>query len=236
MLLYPAIDILDGSAVRLVRGDFGQSTTYAADPLDAALSWFEAGAERLHVVDLDGARLGEPVNLDNVRRIVEASELPVQLGGGLRSLDALRAAEACGATRLVMGTAAFSPLLEQALDLLGDRLVVSVDVRGGFVSTAGWTETGELGAVDAIEELAERGVSHFVYTDVDRDGMLGGLAFDQIARVADAVAGDLVYSGGIGSLDDLERLSALPLSGVIVGKALYESRFTIDQAKLALCT
>ncbi len=233
MILYPAIDILDGSAVRLVRGDFDQSTRYAADPLDAARTWQRAGAERLHVVDLDGARAGRPVNLEHVRRIAAETGLPVQLGGGLRSLAALAAAAAAGAGRLVLGTAAFTGLLEPAVAAHGDRLVVSVDVRGGRVSTSGWTETTELGAVEAIAELERRGVANFVYTDVDRDGMLGGLDLEEIGRVAGAVAGELIYSGGIGELADLAALAALGghrLAGVIVGKALYEGRFTIEEA------
>ncbi len=239
MILYPAIDILDASAVRLVRGDFDQSTRYAADPLDAARSWQQAGAERLHVVDLDGARAGSPVNLEQVRRIVTETELPVQLGGGLRSLAALDAAAAAGAGRLVLGTAAFTDVLEPAVAAFGDRLVVSVDVRGGRVSTAGWTETGELRTTDAIAELRGRGVTSFVYTDVDRDGMLGGLDLEEIGRVADAVEGELLYSGGIGELADLAALAGLGhpgLAGVIVGKALYEGRFTIAEAQEALCS
>ena len=235
MILYPAIDILDGSAVRLVRGDFDQSTRYAADPLDAARAWQRAGAERLHVVDLDGARAGRPVNLEHVRRIAAETGLPVQLGGGLRSLAALEQAVAAGAERLVLGTAAFTDLLEAAVAAHGERLVVSVDVRGGCVSTAGWTETTELRTTDAVAELKRRGVANFVYTDVDRDGMLGGLDVDEIGRVAAAVGGELVYSGGIGELADLEALAAVEeLAGVIVGKALYEGRFTIAEAQEAL--
>ncbi|MEA2297467.1 MAG: phosphoribosyl isomerase [Solirubrobacteraceae bacterium] len=237
MILYPAIDILEASAVRLVRGDFERSTRYAADPLDAARTWQRAGAERLHVVDLDGARAGAPVNLEHVRRIAAETGLPVQLGGGLRSLEALAAAAAAGAGRLVLGTAAFTDLLEPAVAAHGDRLVVSVDVRGGRVATAGWTETTELRPADAIAELQQRGVRNFVYTDVDRDGMLGGLDLDEIMWVADAVEGELLYSGGIGELSDLEALARLGhprLVGVIVGKALYEHRFTVAEAQEAL--
>jgi phosphoribosylformimino-5-aminoimidazole carboxamide ribotide isomerase len=237
VILYPAIDILDGSAVRLVKGDFDRSTRYQADPLDAARNWQQAGAERLHIVDLDGARAGHPVNLEHVRRIVADTGLPVQLGGGLRSLQALDDATRAGATRLVLGTAAFTELLEPAVAAHGDRLVVSVDVRGGRVSTAGWTHTTKLRAGVAISELQQRGVVNFVYTDVDRDGMLGGLDVPEIGRVADAVDGELLYSGGIGELADLESLAALGhprLKGVIVGKALYEGRFTIARAQKAL--
>jgi phosphoribosylformimino-5-aminoimidazole carboxamide ribotide isomerase len=241
VILYPAIDILDAHAVRLVQGDFDQRTEYAADPLDAARAWVAAGAERLHVVDLDGARSGAPVNLEHVRRIVTDTALPVQLGGGLRSSSAISAAFAAGAERVVLGTAAFSNegLLADAVAQYGERVVVSVDVRGGMVSTAGWTRTGSLDAVAAVAALVERGVRSFVYTDVDRDGMLGGLDLAAIERVSDAVEGDLLYSGGIGSRADLEALVALRhprLRGVIAGKALYEQRFSIAEAQAILCT
>jgi phosphoribosylformimino-5-aminoimidazole carboxamide ribotide isomerase len=228
VILYPAIDILDGHAVRLVQGDFDQRTEYAADPLDAAREWAAAGAERLHVVDLDGARAGAPVNLGRVARIVAETGLPVQLGGG-------------GVQRVVLGTAAFADeaLLADALAEHGDRVVVSVDVRGGMVSTAGWTQTGSQTAVAAVAALVQRGVRSFVYTDVDRDGMLGGLDLDALGRVTDAVEGDLLYSGGIGSLADLRALAELRhprLAGVIAGKALYERRFTVAEAQAVLCT
>jgi len=240
VILYPAIDILGSSAVRLVQGDFDQATRYQADPLDAARSWVAAGAERLHVVDLDGARAGHPVNLEHVRRIATETGLPLQLGGGLRSIEALEDAVAAGASRVVLGTAAFTDLLEDALAAHGERLVVSIDVRSHRVSTAGWTQTGQLRASEAIGALQERGVRNFVYTDVDRDGMLGGLDNADIAAVADVVGaagGELLYSGGIGELADLEGLSRLrhpALIGVIVGKALYERRFTVAEALDAL--
>ncbi|HEY1775216.1 MAG TPA: 1-(5-phosphoribosyl)-5-[(5-phosphoribosylamino)methylideneamino]imidazole-4-carboxamide isomerase [Solirubrobacteraceae bacterium] len=241
MILYPALDILDGRVVRLIQGDFAQATQYEAEPLKAAAAWLEAGAQRLHVVDLDGARAGAPVNLAAVAQIAAETKLPVQLGGGIRSAEAVTAAFAAGAQRVVLGTAAFADeaLLASAVAEHGERIVVSIDVRGGMVSTAGWTETTSLAAVDAARELSARGVRSFVYTDVDRDGMLGGLDMAAIVRVTDAVEGDLVYSGGIGSLDDLRALVELRhprLVGVIAGKALYERRFTIAEAQEVLCT
>ena len=240
MILYPAIDILGGRAVRLVQGDFDRSTEYA-EPLAAAQAWAAAGARRLHIVDLDGARGGAPVNLEHVARIVGDTGLPVQLGGGLRSAAAIAAAFAAGVERIVLGTAAFADaaVLADALADHGERVVVSVDVRGGMVSTAGWTETASLDARGAVAALAERGVTRFVYTDVDRDGMLGGVDGAAIAAVADALDGELLYSGGVGTLADLEALATLRhprLAGVIVGKALYERRFTLAQAEAALCT
>jgi phosphoribosylformimino-5-aminoimidazole carboxamide ribotide isomerase len=241
VILYPAIDILGGRAVRLVQGDFERATEYAADPIDAACAWAAAGAARLHVVDLDGARSGAPVNLEAVARIVVETGLPVQLGGGLRTSSAVTEAIGSGVERVVLGTVAFADpdLLDAALAEHGDRIVVSVDVRGGMVTTAGWTKTGSLSAVAAVTVLSERGVRRLVYTDVDRDGMLGGIDADAVARVADAVEGELLYSGGIGSLADLASLAALHhprLGGAIVGKALYERRFTLAAAEAALCS
>jgi phosphoribosylformimino-5-aminoimidazole carboxamide ribotide isomerase len=238
--LYPAIDILDGSAVRLVKGDFDAKQTYASDPLDAATGWAEAGAQALHVVDLDGARLGEPVNLDHLSRIAGELGLPVQYGGGLRSRDAIDRALAAGATRVILGTAALKDpqLLHEALAAHGsDRVLVSVDARGGRATTAGWTETDSRSAGSVMQSLIAAGVQEIVYTDVDRDGMLEGPDLEGVRELAAPLTARLIYSGGIGRLGDLEGLAALglqSLSGVIVGKALYEHRFTIAQAMEAL--
>jgi phosphoribosylformimino-5-aminoimidazole carboxamide ribotide isomerase len=238
--LYPAIDILDGNAVRLVRGDFEASKVYDEDPLSAARAWTEAGASFLHVIDLDGAKRGEPVNLEHLRRITRELDVPVQYGGGLRSAAAIDAALAAGASRVILGTAAIADpeLLARALAGHGpERVLVSVDVRGGRVATAGWTEAADPDIAAVLERLQSGGVRDLVYTNVDRDGMLEGPDLQEVRRVAEAVRGSVVYSGGIGRLADLEGLAALgepTLTGVIVGKALYEGRFTIAQAHDAL--
>jgi phosphoribosylformimino-5-aminoimidazole carboxamide ribotide isomerase len=239
MILYPAIDIMDGHAVRLVQGRFEDATTYADDPLEAARSWVDAGARFLHVVDLDGARAGEPRSLEHLRAIVQGTGVPVQYGGGLRTVDAVREALRAGAERAIVGTAAFRDVnfLDDCLEAFGSRIVVSVDARGGNVATAGWTQTTELPAEDAIRRLGDRGVRSFVYTSVDRDGGLQGPDVDEVRRVADAVRGRFLYSGGIGDLDHLEDLAALRrinLAGVIAGKALYERRFTVAEGQAAL--
>jgi phosphoribosylformimino-5-aminoimidazole carboxamide ribotide isomerase len=239
VILYPAIDIADGRAVRLVQGDFDAETVYADSPLDAARRWVQAGAHYLHVVDLDGARTGVPQNLDHVERIAGELGVPVQVGGGLRSVDAVRDVVGAGATRVVLGTAAFTDVdfLDEVVAEFGERTVVSVDTRGGFVSTAGWTETTELPAAEVIGRMQDRGVRSFVFTDVDRDGMLDGPDLDGIRRVADVVRGRFMYSGGIGSREDLvalARMRQVNLAGVIVGKALYEGRFTIAEGQAAL--
>ncbi|MDX6700795.1 MAG: phosphoribosylformimino-5-aminoimidazole carboxamide ribotide isomerase [Baekduia sp.] len=239
MILYPAIDISEGKAVRLVKGDFNQVTVYEDSPLEAARAWVDAGARFLHVVDLDGARTGSPKSLDHLEQIAQELHVPVQYGGGLRTLPAVRDALRAGAERVILGTAAFNDIdfLDDVLGAFRDRTIVSVDTRGGHVSTSGWQETTQMPAEAVIERLQNRGVRSFVYTDVDRDGMLGGIDFEKVRRIAQAVRGRFIYSGGIGSLDDLRGLRDLRqvnLGGVIAGKALYEGRFTIAEGQRAL--
>jgi phosphoribosylformimino-5-aminoimidazole carboxamide ribotide isomerase len=238
VILYPAIDIRDGKADRLAQGDFDRETVYDAEPADAARRWIEQGARSLHVVDLDGARAGEPQNLAKVRAIAELG-LPVQMGGGLRSLPAVRDAFRAGATRVILGTAAYTDVdfLDDVVASFGDRVVVSVDVRGGNVSTAGWTEQTKMPADSVISRLQQRGVRSFVYSNIERDGLMEGPDLEEVRHVAGVVRGRFIYSGGIGSLDDLHALVGLRqvnLAGVIVGKALYEGRFTIAEANEAL--
>ncbi len=186
--------------MRLRQGDFADETVYADDPLEAARSFVEAGARFLHVVDLDGARAGEPASLGHLARITRELDVPVQYGGGLRSLEAVRDALAAGADRVVLGTAAYTDpeLLDQALETWGSRVLVAVDVRGGQVSVAGWTREMQMRGEDVIERLQRRGASRFVFTNVDRDGMLEGPDLDEIRRVSAAVRGRFLYSGGIG--------------------------------------
>jgi phosphoribosylformimino-5-aminoimidazole carboxamide ribotide isomerase len=236
VILYPAVDILDGRAVRLAQGDFDARTVYDDDPSAAARAWVEAGARALHVVDLDGARAGAPRNLEAIATIAAESRVPVQAGGGLRDPAHVDAALAAGAARVVVGTAAYRDpaFLDVVLAVHGERVAVAVDVRAGRVSAAGWTEdTGE-SAEDVVARLGARGVRTFVYTDVDRDGMMAGPDVEGVARLASHVEGTLVYSGGVGELAHLRALAALELEGVIVGKALYERRFTIAEAQAAL--
>ncbi len=239
MILYPAIDILDGQAVRLRQGDFAEKTVYRDSPLKAARSWVDEGARFLHIVDLDGARTGSPQNLGHVEAITAELSVPVQLGGGLRSLPSVRDALRAGVERVILGTAAFTDIdfLDDVLGAFRERVIVSVDTRGGHVSTSGWQETTQMPAESVIERLQQRGVRSFVYTNVDRDGMLEGADVEEVRRIAGVVRGRFLYSGGIGSLQDLERLATLRqvnLGGVIVGKALYEGRFTIREAQRAL--
>ena len=245
MRLYPAIDILEGSAVRLRRGDFDERTVYDADPLAAAVTWAQQGAEALHVVDLDGAKAGRPANLRSLSRIAAETGLPVQYGGGLRSLAAIEEALSAGAARVIVGTAAMtdSEMLAAALAAHGpERVLVGVDVRDGRVATHGWLHASTVSAGEALTALRTQGVERFAFTDIDHDGMLDGPDPAAVERAARAVGdGLLIVSGGIGTLEHLERLARLraegglhAIEGVIVGKALSEGRFTVAEAKAAL--
>jgi phosphoribosylformimino-5-aminoimidazole carboxamide ribotide isomerase len=247
MILYPAIDILDGKAVRLTKGDFDARKIYDEDPLSAARGWVQEGARWLHVVDLDGARRGEPVNVEQLRRIVEELDVPVQFGGGLRSSEAITAAFDAGASRVILGTAAFTEpeLPFRAIQTYGvDRVLVSIDAREGHVATHGWVEATEVPVGEAIERLNRDGggVKHFVFTNIDHDGMLDGPNGQEAAMAARAAGqGSVIISGGIGELEHLRALVRLreeqrlhSLQGVIVGKALYERRFTVAEGNAVL--
>ena len=239
MILFPAIDIRGGKAVRLIQGDYEQETAYDDDPVVAATRWVDGGARWLHIVDLDGAKAGEPVNLEHVRRIIATVNVPVQLGGGLRDSKKVEEAFSSGAERVVLGTAAVrDPEMAEAIAAAhGDRVVASVDSRSGKVAAEGWTESSDLDTTQVIEELTRRGVRRFVYTPVEVDGMMEGPDLDSLREVAQRTEGEVIYSGGIGSLDDLRALAGLGLDnveGVIVGRALYEQRFTVAEARAAL--
>jgi phosphoribosylformimino-5-aminoimidazole carboxamide ribotide isomerase len=239
LILFPAIDIRDGKAVRLIQGDYEQETKYDDDPVVAAQRWVDGGAAWLHIVDLDGARAGEPVNLDHVRGIVAAVNVPVQLGGGLRDSQKVEEAISSGAERVVLGTAAVrDPEMAEAIAAAhGDRVVASVDARSGKVAAEGWTEESELTTTEVIAELTRRGLRRFVYTPVEVDGLMEGPNLDSLREAAEATDGQVIYSGGIGSLDHLRAVAGLGLEnveGVIVGRALYEQRFTITEARAAL--
>ena len=241
MILYPAIDIRGGKAVRLLQGDYGRETTYDADPVDAARRWGDEGAEFLHVVDLDGAKAGEPQNLEAVRRIAAAVDCPIQVGGGLRDPESVDAVLGAGAERVVIGTAALRDpeFLDRALNEHRERVVVSVDARDGKVSLSGWTETSDVDVATAVTDLSERGVSRFLCTAIEVDGTMEGPALNELSRIAAATDAKVIASGGVGTLADLEALAEMDasnLEGVIVGRALYERKFTVARAIAALAT
>jgi phosphoribosylformimino-5-aminoimidazole carboxamide ribotide isomerase len=239
VILYPAIDIRGGKAVRLLQGDYARETTYDADPVDAAKRWADEGAEFLHVVDLDGAKAGEPQNLESVRRIAAAVECPIQVGGGLRDEASVTAVLEVGAERVVIGTAALRDpvFLAEAIEAHGERVVVSVDARKGKVALDGWTEASRVEVTDAIAALTVRGARRFLCTAIEVDGTMEGPAVDELSHIASLTKANVIASGGVGQLTDLEKLAGLAapnLEGAIVGRALYEGRFTVSQAIEAL--
>jgi phosphoribosylformimino-5-aminoimidazole carboxamide ribotide isomerase len=239
VILYPAIDIRGGKAVRLTEGDFGRETAYHDDPVDAALRFAEAGVRIIHVVDLDGARKGSPVNVKTIRRIADAVPFPIEVGGGLRDPESIADLLRAGAERIVIGTAAMRDpkFLAAMLEAHPERVVVSVDARGGKISLAGWSEPTDVDVADAVADLTARGVERFLFTPIEVDGTLSGPGFEQLEKVAAATSASIIYSGGVGTLDDLKRLKAEAapnVEGVIVGRALYEGRFTVDEALAAL--
>jgi phosphoribosylformimino-5-aminoimidazole carboxamide ribotide isomerase len=206
VILYPAIDIRGGQAVRLLQGDYERETAYDADPVDAAKRWADEGAEFLHVVDLDGAKAGEPKNLQAIQRIAAAVPCPIQVGGGLRDPESVAAVLEVGAERVVIGTAALRDpqFLDAALAAHGERVVVSVDTRGGKVSLSGWTETSDVEAPAAVAELSERGVRRFLCTAIEVDGTMEGPAIRELNRIAAATSAHVIASGGVGELVHLK--------------------------------
>ena len=240
MILVPAVDIRDGRAVRLQQGDFDRETVYADDPLEAARSFADAGASSLHVVDLDGARHGKPANLHHLERIADELQVDVQYGGGLRDLAAVGAALSAGASRVVIGTAAYADpdFLEEAIASWPGEILVAVYVREGQVSVSGWVRETAVSAGEVIPWLERHGANRFVYTNVDRDGMLDGPDLEEVRGISECVGeGRFLYSGGVGAVGDLEALRSLELdnlTGVVAGKALYERRFTVGEGAEAL--
>jgi phosphoribosylformimino-5-aminoimidazole carboxamide ribotide isomerase len=239
MILYPAIDIQNGQCVRLRRGDFADATVFSSDPVERARMWEQEGAQALHVVDLDGARLGKLVNLALIEDIAESIAIPVEFGGGVRTVEDLKMIHEGPVSRVVIGTGAVTnqAFLLEAVRITGDRLVVSVDADRGMVTTHGWQEQSSVSAIRFANFLQSEGVRHILYTDIDRDGMMMGMNLEAVRELAEAVDIDIIASGGISSLEDLERLKALGLaniSSVIVGRALYEGCFTVAEARAIL--
>lgn len=229
MLVIPAIDLQGGRCVRLLRGDFAQETVYGDDPVEVARAWRAAGATLVHVVDLDGARSGEPIQLELVRRI--AAQAPIQLGGGLRTNEHVRNAFDAGVQRVVLGTSALDlPFVRRLAGEYVDRLVVALDTRDGMVATEGWTEGSEWTLLDLAHALIDAGVRRFLHTDVERDGALTSPNFTSLEALL-RLGVPVIASGGVATLDHLRTLTEIGAEAVIVGRALYEGAFTLEEAR-----
>ncbi|MBX6753511.1 1-(5-phosphoribosyl)-5-[(5-phosphoribosylamino)methylideneamino]imidazole-4-carboxamide isomerase [Thermorudis peleae] len=231
MIIIPAIDLRAGRCVRLVQGDFARERVYGDDPVDVARHWAECGAPLLHVVDLDGAIAGRPMQLDLIRAMIACVDCPVQVGGGLRTMADLEAAFAVGVARAILGTAALDQpaLLQAALERWGpERILVSVDARNGSVVVRGWLEERAVTALEFVSQLREFGVRHVIYTDTARDGMLSGPDVDGIMALAHTGV-QVIASGGIATRQDLERLATIPgVEGAIVGRAIYDGTIVLQ--------
>jgi phosphoribosylformimino-5-aminoimidazole carboxamide ribotide isomerase len=246
MEIIPAIDIRGGRCVRLEQGDYDRETVFGVDPVAMAVHWVAQGAARIHLVDLDAAREGRPVNEAVIRRIVSETGVPVQVAGGVRDHAAIHRWADAGADRVIVGTLAVEQPaeIERAMLKHRDKIAVSVDARGGRVAVKGWLETSDLSVEAFVRDMAGRGVQRFIYTDIDRDGMMEHPDFDElrgVARIvvdATATAGDapapLVLGGGITSVDDIVALSDFDIEGVITGRALYDGRVDLRAAQRAL--
>lgn len=232
MQVIPAIDLIDGRCVRLVQGDFAEETVYSSDPGSVARRWASLGAERLHVVDLDGARTGAPCNTDTVRRIVDAVDVPVQLGGGIRNARSARDAVAAGADRVMIGTAALrDESLSGMIDEVGaDRLLVSIDARDGQVMVSGWSDPGGISASDLAVRVRDLGVVRIMYTDIARDGTLSEPNFAAVADIVSSAGVPVIAAGGIAATDHLLRLASLGVEGAVVGRALYTGHVDLAEA------
>lgn len=239
MLIIPAIDLHRGKCVRLRRGERDQETIYSHDPAAVARKWQEAGARRLHVVDLDGAFEGKPVNASTIAAITSAVDIPVQLGGGIRDRVTAEKVFGLGVSRIILGTAAVEQpeLLKELVSFYGSRVVVGIDARDGVAAIRGWVAGSTRRAVDLAQEMEQNGVSEIIYTDISRDGMLEGPNMEAMHEMARSLNIPVIASGGVSSLEDLLRLQTLEefgISGVIVGQALYSGCLELESAIVVL--
>jgi phosphoribosylformimino-5-aminoimidazole carboxamide ribotide isomerase len=231
MLIIPAIDIFEGQCVRLRQGDYAQETVFGADPAAMARRWVEQGAEFLHLVDLDGARDGRPINGDSITRIVHASAVPCQLGGGIRTEADIELALGWGVARVVIGTRALqSPhWIEEMCRRFPGKIALGIDAKDGRVATEGWLQVSELDALDLARKLSSVPLAALVYTDISRDGMLQGPNLEAMRDMAAAVPLAVIASGGVSTADDVLRLAQTGVAGCIIGRALYEGRINLAE-------
>ena len=235
MLILPAIDLRGGNCVRLVKGDFKQETIYSKHPEEIALRWEGEGAEFLHVVDLDGALAGEPQNMDAIKRILQAVKIPVEVGGGIRSMESIDRLISIGVSRVILGSVAVhkEELVREACSAYGNRIVVGIDAKNGIVATDGWEKSASISAVELAKKLGAFGLETIIYTDISRDGTLSGVNVTETAHLARASGIKVIASGGVKSISDIEELKKREcdgIIGVIVGKSIYEGTLSLTEA------
>lgn len=232
MLIFPAIDLYEGKAVRLLKGEYDKMTVYSENPLEIALDFQNCGAKQIHMVDLEGAKFGTTPNLEVVRLIAEKTDLFVEIGGGIRSMETVKAYFDAGVDRVILGTAAVKDesFLKEALEAYGDRVAVGVDLKDGKVAIRGWTEVSELGAFEFCEKMQALGVKTLICTDISKDGAMQGTNLPLYAELSKRFCINIVASGGVSSMEDVRRLRAMELYGAIVGKAYYLGAIDLKEA------
>ena len=232
MRIYPAIDIKDGKCVRLYKGQFSDVTVYGDSPAEMAKKWESQGGEFIHVVDLDGALKGHGVNAEKIKEICKSVNVPVQTGGGIRTMEDIEQKLSCGISRVIIGTKAVSDseFVKRAADKYGDKIVIGIDAKNGMVAIEGWEKTSDFTAVEFAKKMVSIGIKTIVYTDIATDGTLAGPNVAAMAEMAKAVDADIIASGGVGSLDHIKALVPTGVEGVIVGKALYTDKVDLAEA------
>ena len=232
MYIYPAIDLYGGKAVRLYKGDYAQMTVYSENPAEVAKAFAEAGARHIHLVDLEGAKMGKPANLETIQKIINAADLFVEVGGGIRNMETVESYLAIGVGRVILGTAAVTDpaFLEAALAKYGEKIAVGVDLKDGYVAIKGWTEKSELTADAFFEKMQELGVKTVICTDISRDGAMKGANRELYKALSANYDIDLIASGGVSTLEDVQALAAMDLHGAIIGKAYYIGAIDLKKA------
>lgn len=232
MLIFPAIDLFEGKAVRLLQGEYDRMTVYNDDPLSVARDFAAQGATCLHLVDLEGAKNGTTPNIDTIRRLAAETELFTEVGGGIRSMDTVRTYLTAGVDRVILGTAAVKDesFLKEAVAAYGERIAVGVDIRDGKVAIHGWTETSEIDAMDFMARLEEIGVGTVICTDISRDGAMAGTNHDLYRQLSEQFSLQIIASGGVSSMEDVRELAARNLYGAIIGKAYYTGALSLREA------
>lgn len=232
MIIYPAVDVREGKCVRLTQGEFNKETIYADNPVEMALKWEKAGAQYLHVVDLDGARTGKSQNIAVIAEIAGKIGIPVQLGGGIRTIEMIENFLSEGIKRVILGTSAVKDpeLVKHSVNAFENNVVIGIDAKDGMVAIEGWEKTSEFKAVDFAKKMEDLGVKTIIYTDISRDGMLTGPNLKAMEEMVKAVGIDIIASGGVGKIEDIKNLKEVGVSGVIVGRALYTGDVDLAQA------
>lgn len=235
MLILPAIDILNGNAVRLTQGDFNKEFKYSKYPEETALEWQDAGAQYLHVVDLDGAKKGALANIFTIKRILDNVKIPIEVGGGIRQMSDIDNLLDIGVSRVIIGSAAVEDpdFVQEAADNFGEQVVIGIDARDGIVAVHGWCDSGEMEATELAARIGDMGISTIIFTDIARDGMLKGIDADKVANIAQHSGISVIASGGVTSMDDIRALKAHEDAGIIgavIGKALYEGVIDFSEA------